>query len=467
MSAPDWLAALRAADAGPLANADADTLAALALGIGDPPTPQALAAWWPECPDPVKAEAVERLRTLARVAEPDAPGELVDALGFKVFALPVIFRTEGAEDVTMDGPHLFGQWPSDTTGRVIGGGGRWIRNPRNPANLSRRWIEARQLDGCPGHPLAPIVRAWIERPEDETAVSRPDPILARIEVRERPERVAGKLAFGVAARDAPEDPGQLPLIDAPDMLRVPLLELCDWYGVPVTQQGGGAPHALAVYVSAMLVTPLNDGRGERSIIATVRDLKEHLFPGRWNPSRDWPRIRGALIVADSLVIPEVYRTPSGFRQPWRAVALRTCPGEVWERGMLDAEIRLAVEHPPNASGNGPILERAELARLRASDGPKYRAYIGAHSLLWRPGATRVKYRGRWYWTRDRNRYPILTAADRDRIAFASEGERRKHSRAVKDAAWEDLSGIRILDRAADTLDGRRGWRIAPEGAGPE
>ena len=313
--------------------------------------------------------------------------------------------------------------------------------------------------------------AWgVERiPEDEAAVSRPDPILPRteVEVREQPARVAGKLAFGVAGREVPGDPGQLPLIEAPDLLRVPLLELCDWNGVPVTQQGGGAPHALAVYVSAMLVTPLNNGRGERSIIATVRDLKEHLFPGRWNAGRDWPRVRRALIVADSLLLPEVYRTPSGFRQPWRAVALRTCPGEVWERGMLDAEIRLAVEHPPNASGDGPILERAELARLRASDGPKYRAYIGAHSLLWRPGATRVKYRGRWYWTRERARYPIVTAADRDRIAFASEGERRKHSRAVKDAAWEDLSGIRILDRAADTPDGRRGWRLAPEGAGPE
>lgn len=373
-----------------------------------------------------------------------------------------------------DGPRIHPAWRAEAAATSLAqlrnDVARLVRSPDAfRSSVARHAFEA--LVDLPEKPdstsgLSLLAAAVEQLPEDETAVSRPDPILPRIAVRESPERAAGKLAFGIAepGRGAP---GQLPLIEAPDLLRVPLLELCDWHGVPVTQQGGGAPHALAVYVSALLVTPLKHGRGERSIIATVRDLKEHLFPGRWNPARDWPRIREALIAADSLVLPEVYRTPSGFRQPWRAVALRTCPGEVWERGMLNAEIRLAVEHPPNASGDGPILERAELARLRASDGPKYRAYIGGHSLLWRPGVTRVKHRGRWYWTRDRDRYPILTAADRDRIAFASKGERRRLARGVKDAAWEGLSGIRILDRAADTPDGRRGWRIAPDGAGPE
>ena len=485
------------------ARTDADVLAALAEGIAEEkgiapaeaPTPEALAEWWPGCPDAERNEATERLRKLARLIPepPDWPTEnprppkperskIPDMDGWKqLIAARHAYRTwrprrppeaDGwARWEVADyggGPELCAVLPLPVVAKATGAH-YWSPAPVPIVSLSRLWLEAHEAhpDNRPPYPLAPIVRAWIERPEDETAVSRPDPILARIEISESPERLAGKLAFGIAGREVSGDPGQLPLIEAPDALRVPLLELCDWHGVPVTQRGGGAPHALAVYVSAMLVTPLKYGHGERSIIATVRDLKEHLFPGRWNPSRDWPRVRQALIVADSLVIPEVYRTPSGFRQPWRAVALRTCPGEAWERGMLDAEIRLAVEHPPNASGDGPILERAELARLRASDGPKYRAYIGGHSLLWRPGATRVKHRGRWYWSKNTERYPILTAADRDRIAFASEGERRKHSRAVKDAAWEGLSGIRILDRTADTPDGRRGWRIAPEGAGPE
>ena len=78
MSTLATVAALEAATAGPLAEADAATLAALAAGFDakDAPTPEALAEWWPECPDAVKAEAVERLRTLARIAEPDAPRSL-------------------------------------------------------------------------------------------------------------------------------------------------------------------------------------------------------------------------------------------------------------------------------------------------------------------------------------------------------------------------------------------------------
>ena len=146
-------------------------MAALARGIdpdADAPSPEALAAWWPECPDAAKADAVDRLRTLARTCEPDAPGELLDSLGFMMYDGPVIVRTEGAPDAMIDGPHLFGQWPTDTTGRVIGHGG-WIGNPRPIANLSQLWFDeaearAADPDARPGHPLAPIVRAWIERP---------------------------------------------------------------------------------------------------------------------------------------------------------------------------------------------------------------------------------------------------------------------------------------------------------------
>lgn len=84
-------------------------------------------------------------------------------------------------------------------------------------------------------------------------------------------------------------------------------------------------------------------------------LRQHLFPGRWNPARDWPRIRAALLETDRLVIPEVYRTASGQRQPWRAVAVRSLPPDVWRRGMGKDEIVLDVQHPPGAGEDGAIL----------------------------------------------------------------------------------------------------------------
>ena len=144
------------------AKTDADVLAAVAWGIdpdAEPPTPEALAAWWPECPDAARREAVAQLQELARTCEPDAPGDVIERLRF--FAYEGVMIRDGG--VTAEGPHLFGGWPTDTTGKVIGGGGGWIANPRLIESLSRRWIEA---DPRPRHPLAPIVRAWIDRPRD-------------------------------------------------------------------------------------------------------------------------------------------------------------------------------------------------------------------------------------------------------------------------------------------------------------
>ena len=121
-----------------------------------------------------------------------------------------------------------------------------------------------------------------------------------------------------------------------------------------------------------------------------------------------------------------------------------------------------------ANGQGPILSTTDLAALRAKSGPRYRAYIAAHSLIWHPGVTRRRHlKGRgWGWSRDLADCPVLAAENRDRLAYATAGERRKRSRAAKDAVWEKLPGIRILDRAADTPDGRRGLRIAPDKHGP-
>ena len=136
--------------------------------------------------------------------------------------------------------------------------------------------------------------------------------------------------------------------------------------------------------------------------------------------------------------------------------------------MAEDEIRFPVMHPPGANGRGPILSTTDLAALRAKSGPRYRAYIAAHSLIWHPGVTRRRHpKGRgWGWSRDLADCPVLAAEDRDRLAYATAGERWKRSRAAKDAVWEKLPGIRILDRAADTPDGRRGWRIAPDKHGP-
>ena len=70
------------------------------------------------------------------------------------------------------------------------------------------------------------------------------------------------------------------------------------------------------------------------------------------------------------------------------------------------------------------------------------------------------------WSADIDRYPVLTRADRRRLAFGEDdaGNRTRGGPRGIDTAWEALPGCRILTRSASTPDGRRGWVIVPDAA---
>ena len=389
---------------------------------------------------------------------------MIERLRFSIYEGVVIRRDLGG--VTVEGPHLFGGWPTDTTGKVIGGGGGWIANLRLIESLSRRWIEA---DPRPRHPLAPIVEAWLKRPPVVAAVTRPDPLLPVVQsMGESPEREAGRLAFGGILDVGDPTPGQLPLFLAPDGPRVPLLELVDAHGVPTMAQGRGAPLELAVYVAACIMTPYEARAGRARIVTTVRELRTFLFGARWQPGPTgtrpghWERVRSAALGTDRLWLP----LDNG--DLWRAVAVRKIPGPAVGRGLLDRQVIFDVELPPGSS-DGPPIDRPELSRLRRESGPRFRAFLAAHSLAWRPGWTRVPHPGNRrirVWTSNPDRYPVLTAEDRDRLAFGPgwEDRARKEGRKKADAHWEQLPGATIVTRTATTKDGRRGWVIVPTAA---
>ena len=114
-----------------------------------------------------------------------------------------------------------------------------------------------------------------------------------------------------------------------------------------------------------------------------------------------------------------------------------------------------------------MIDRRELARLGVVSAPRFRAYIAAHSVAWRPGVTRRRHprnRGVHLWSSNPGNYPVLTGKDRDRLAFGNVDRGRKEGRAKADAYWEALPGVEILTRQASTLDGRRGWLIVPQEA---
>ena len=84
-----------------------------------------------------------------------------------------------------------------------------------------------------------------------------------------------------------------------------------------------------------------------------------------------------------------YVIPDG-RGNWLPFALRREPGE---DAALDDLVLIDVELPPG-SGHGPVIDRRELARLGVVSAPRFRAYIAAHSVAWRPEGGRGGGAGR-------------------------------------------------------------------------
>ena len=291
-------------------------------------------------------------------------------------------------------------------------------------------------------------------PPEVQAEKRVDPILPVVHVSEEPERDAGRLAYGGIIEDR-SLPAQLPLLPTTEGPRVPLLELSDWRGVPTMARGRGAPLDLRLAVGACILTPHVARAARGRLAVTVRELRDFLFPHGWQRGRDWPRVRSALWRARDYVLPD-------GRGYWLPFALRYDPGE--DAGLEDL-VLIDVELPPGAA-HGPIIDRRELAQLGVVSAPRFRAYIAAHSVSWRPGVTRRPHPRNprhHVWTSDPANYPILTREDRRRLAYGVK-DTRNRTRVDQDAAWEDLPGVEIVTRTATTQDGRRGWVIVPKEA---
>ena len=316
--------------------------------------------------------------------------------------------------------------------------------------------KAAQREECLEAPLEAGKDA--QEPPEVRPQRRNDSILPVVTVREAPEREAGRLAFGGIIEDRKSLPAQLPLLPAPAGPRVPILELSDWRGVPTMARGRGAPLDLRLAVAACILIPHAARAARGRLVVSVRELRDFLFPNGWERWRDWPRIRDALYRARDYVLPD-------GRGNWLPFALRREPGE---DAALDDLVLIDVELPPG-SAHGPVIDRRELARLGVRSAPKYRAYIAAHSIQWQPGWTRVPHsRNRRFrvWSGDPDKYTILTAEDRRRLAYGptDKGHRTQRGPGGVDSPWESLPGTVILTRKATTQDGRRGWMIVPKAA---
>ena len=336
--------------------------------------------------------------------------ELIDGCGFEVYEGRVIL--DGA---AVEGPHLFGGWPVNTRAAWPAGarvkrpdGGRWLRSPRMAANLSARWLEARLLDGCPGHPLAPIVKAWwTERPREVAASKRADPILpGPVIMAPTGDRRAGTL-YGLAAQRHPDNPtrwlpGFAPARESPAL---PL----HLYDLGAGQQrGAGESYALRSFVWALLDTRPEDRNPDRPALLPPERLGDYVRRAyglkHYRPARHGAAIACALDALES----DEARVPFCRDGGWtarRVVSVADKP----TRGASSDWIRLAVHLPPG-SERGAIVdrERQKAAGLRSPTA--FRLALSLAFAWAKPGALRqpVGKRGHWRQLRSAGRYPVLT-----------------------------------------------------------
>ena len=442
------------------------------------PSEADLLEWLPQCPETAQAEAREAAAAM-RLIGPDAELTPTERSPWRAFGDPAarakaaaaLYEERGAGNLPSHfDPEPFlariarlvfagvtRLRPISPIGRMPGGMGIVESGVLELPEIHRRWLDL--PEPRPRHPLAPIVKAWLVRPTEVEPETRQDRrILPVVRLTEsRPERQLGMLFGGLLdGRDLTAQ-RELPLFpQVTEQKRVPLLDIVDAAGVPIRARRGGVALEGRFFVRTLAsVRPLDRRLMTVRMALTFRELRDGLFPHGWHGSRDRDRLLHALMTARD------YAIHDGCGR-WWPLALRSMP----DQPGLDDLIVLDVAFPPG-SHSGPVIDLPEMDRLSVTSSARWRAFLAAPSVAWKPGVTRVpgpRSGGRYLWTRDRAAYPVLTLEDRRRLAFGAD-DTKNRTRAEIDAAWRDLPGLVVVgEREVDPRTGEVGWLVLPADA---
>ena len=402
------------------------------------PTVAALARWWPELrPDDTAQEYKDRALALCQAAN-ERYGEGPDPMDLGIaahrigtpaseisyVAFSVLWAINFPREIK----------PADDRNEGCGYLVHYLRE-RGGGRFSRGWADATEHVGKllsdvhtlwrllrhegvqKPHPLAPIVRAWQERPRRVQRNTRRTRILpSRVGMVSADHPRANRL-FSVAARAAPPDPlgGQLALPGFGDGEEYgkhgPVLPLILYRLGEDRQHGKGAPLPLRLWVEGVRSVPELDRGRPVYMEVTLRELMQALWPGtHLRPGEYLPKLAQAARTLDSWEARFPWEDPvtgkGGLR---RVVSVADFPrGETY----LDDVFALTVHLPPGAK-DGPMMPEA-LNAWGAHSALAYVGLINLHLRWFDPGVTRVpvgKNKSHWVQTQDPARYPDLSDED--------------------------------------------------------
>ena len=168
--------------------------------------------------------------------------------------------------------------------------------------------------------------------------------------------------FNRDSNDSGYLPGLAPALEKPLVQSLPLL-LFDAGGGESLTQGNGAPVPLRLFVDIMLCLPPEIRRrvGHQRMFATLRQLRDAIWPNGWQRGRDYPKLVRAM---DSLTTSGV-PWEGGY---WRPVTVRNIPVDLDDVAIFDVEL-------PPGSGRGPLVNRPSAHQLGLISAPAFRLYL--------------------------------------------------------------------------------------------
>lgn len=256
--------------------------------------------------------------------------------------------------------------------------------------IHKIWLIARETNQQLKHPLAPIVRAWLQ---EQTAKhitpeydhKHPAAVLKhpmgsirevnfvtgeRAQLREfaTPQRITQTESLQLRLNFANDPPSILPGL-------MPL-EVAHPMGLQATTKKGAVSHVVRVFFEALMA--LEPNQRQADLMFTLNDLINYLYPdGKFNRTLQLPYIIKALDILHFYATVPFKEDDKGNIGDWRPVVVRT---RLRPDDPNDKKIFLDVKLPPDAT-QGMIVEKAIMRLLGKQSAPKFNAYLTA-CWLW-------------------------------------------------------------------------------------
>ena len=154
------------------------------------------------------------------------------------------------------------------------------------------------------------------------------------------------------------------------------LYLYDGAGGTSYQRGGGAAPELRLWVEFATAVPIEKRYREQKIEFSLWEARDWLWPDGWNRTRQFPRLRQAMIKVDQMRL--IVNLPSGGRTAWRVVGFL---GMFPPDARLDDKAVAQINLPPG-SGHGPLVHKPTLRQLGVQSAPQYRGALGMAYHWW-------------------------------------------------------------------------------------